>query len=74
MTNASRLPPRIIGVDAARAVALGAMMWAHLTDSTSPWLYGFPSALFAFLAGVSMQLSMRCLLYTSDAADDAPRV
>ena len=59
MTNASRLPPRIIGVDAARAVALGAMMWAHLTDSTSPWLYGFPSALFAFLAGVSMQLSMR---------------
>lgn len=59
MTNASRLPPRIAGVDAARAVALGAMMWAHLTDSTSPWLYGFPSALFAFLAGVSMQLSMR---------------
>lgn len=59
MTNASRLPPRIIGVDAARAVALAAMMWAHLTDSTSPWLYGFPSALFAFLAGVSMQLSMR---------------
>lgn len=62
MTIASRLPPpatRIAGLDAARAVALAAMMCAHLTDSTSPWLYGFPSALFAVLAGVSMQVSSR---------------
>ncbi|WJZ07414.1 hypothetical protein CGLAUT_04580 [Corynebacterium glaucum] len=48
---------RVIGVDVARAVALIGMMVAHLTYSdgiAAEVVYGFPSALFALLAGVSM--------------------
>ena len=54
---------RIVGIDVARAVALIAMMAAHLTVTgantlglAGQLLYGFPAALFAFLAGVSMSL------------------
>lgn len=50
---------RIVGIDAARAVALAAMIVAHLTVSdglTAQLLFGFPAGLFAFLAGVSMGL------------------
>lgn len=57
------MPKRIVGLDAARAVALIAMMAAHLTYTGSltqgiagQLLYGFPSALFAVLAGMSMTL------------------
>lgn len=49
-----------------RAVALIAMMAAHLTTTgaqtlglAGQLLYGFPAALFAFLAGVSMMLMAR---------------
>lgn len=49
-----------------RAVALIAMMAAHLTTTgantlgiTGQLLYGFPAAVFAFLAGVSMMLMVR---------------
>ncbi|WP_306592935.1 DUF418 domain-containing protein [Corynebacterium striatum] len=48
---------RNVGIDAARAVALVAMMVAHLTIQegiTAQVLFGFPAALFAFIAGVSM--------------------
>ncbi|MDK8664396.1 DUF418 domain-containing protein [Corynebacterium coyleae] len=48
---------RNLGIDAARAVALVAMMVAHLTVQdgiTAQVLFGFPAALFAFIAGVSM--------------------
>lgn len=48
---------RNVGIDAARAVALVAMMVAHLTVQegiTAQVLCGFPAALFAFIAGVSM--------------------
>lgn len=48
---------RNVGIDAARAVALVAMMVAHLTVQdgiTAQVLFGFPAALFAFIAGVSM--------------------
>ena len=48
---------RNVGIDAARAVALVAMMVAHLTlqeGITAQVLFGFPAALFAFIAGVSM--------------------
>ena len=50
---------RIVGIDAARAVALVAMIVAHLTvhdGLTAQVLFGFPAGLFAFLAGVSMGL------------------
>lgn len=50
---------RIVGIDAARAVALVAMILAHLTvhdGLTAQVLFGFPAGLFAFLAGVSMGL------------------
>lgn len=50
---------RIVGIDAARAVALFAMIVAHLTAPTgiaAQLLFGFPAGLFALLAGVSMQL------------------
>lgn len=50
---------RIVGIDAARAVALVAMIVAHLTAPTgiaAQLLFGFPAGLFALLAGVSMQL------------------
>lgn len=48
---------RNVGIDAARAVALVAMMVAHLTVQegiTAQVLFGFPAALLAFIAGVSM--------------------
>ena len=48
---------RNVGIDAARAVALVAIMVAHLTVQdgiTAQVLFGFPAALFAFIAGVSM--------------------
>ncbi|OFL92410.1 DUF418 domain-containing protein [Corynebacterium sp. HMSC055D05] len=48
---------RNVGIDTARAVALVAMMVAHLTVQdgiTAQVLFGFPAALFAFIAGVSM--------------------
>ena len=50
---------RIVGIDAARAVALLAMIVAHLTvpgGIAAQLLFGFPAGLFAFLAGVSMGL------------------
>ena len=50
---------RIVGIDAARAVALVSMIVAHLTAPTgiaAQLLFGFPAGLFAFLAGVSMGL------------------
>ena len=48
---------RNVGIDAARALALVAMMVAHLTVQegiTAQVLFGFPAALFAFIADVSM--------------------
>lgn len=48
---------RNVGIDAARAVALIAMMVAHLTVQegiAAQVVFGFPAALFAFIAGVSM--------------------
>ena len=60
------MPKRIVGIDVCRAVALIAMMAAHLTTTgantlgvTGQLLYGFPAALFAVLAGVSMMLMAR---------------
>lgn len=60
------MPKRIVGIDVCRAVALIAMMAAHLTTTgsntlgvTGQLLYGFPAALFAFLAGVSLMLMAR---------------
>ncbi|MDN8593625.1 MULTISPECIES: DUF418 domain-containing protein [unclassified Corynebacterium] len=60
------MPKRIVGIDVCRAVALIAMTTAHLTTTgantlgiTGQLLYGFPAALFAFLAGVSMMLMAR---------------
>lgn len=57
------MPKRIVGLGAARAVAIIAMMAAHLTLAgtqtlgiVGQLLYGFPSALFAVLAGMSMTL------------------
>ncbi|WP_284864979.1 DUF418 domain-containing protein [Corynebacterium sp. MSK044] len=54
---------RIVGIDVARAIALIAMVAAHLTFTGAntlgimgQLLYGFPAALFAFLAGISMSL------------------
>lgn len=50
---------RVVGVDAARAVAVIAMIAAHLTypdGVAAELLYGFPAALFAFIAGVSLGL------------------
>ena len=50
---------RIVGIDAARALALIAMIDAHLTAPTgiaAQLLFGFPAGLFALLTGVSMQL------------------
>ncbi|KAA8746721.1 DUF418 domain-containing protein [Corynebacterium tuscaniense] len=54
---------RIVGIDVARAIALIAMVAAHLTVTgantlgmAGQLLYGFPAALFAFLAGISMGL------------------
>lgn len=48
---------RDVGIDVTRAVALIGMFAAHLTypdGVLAEVLYGFPSALFAFVAGVSM--------------------
>lgn len=48
---------RDVGVDVTRAVALVGMFCSHLTYPNgvlAEVLYGFPSALFAFVAGVSM--------------------
>lgn len=59
MQMQNRTPKRVIGVDVARAVALIGMICAHLTypeGVLAEVLFGFPSALFAFLAGVSMSL------------------
>lgn len=55
----SRNPSRITGIDVARAVALMGMFFSHLTfpdGIAGQLIYGFPSALFAFVAGVSMSL------------------
>ena len=52
---------RIIGLDVARALAVIGMIAAHLAPSTGA-VYaltnGFPSAMFAILAGVSTALMM----------------
>lgn len=59
MQMRNRTQDRVVGVDVARAVALIGMICAHLTypdGVLAEVLYGFPSALFAFLAGVSMSL------------------
>lgn len=59
MQMRNRTQGRVVGVDVARAVALIGMICAHLTypgGVLAEVLYGFPSALFAFLAGVSMSL------------------
>lgn len=48
---------RVVGVDVARAVAVITMIAAHLTypdGVAAELLYGFPAALFAFIAGVSL--------------------
>ena len=48
---------RVVGVDVARAVALVGMFLAHLTypeGVVAELLYGFPSSLFALIAGISM--------------------
>ncbi|EEH66152.1 hypothetical protein HMPREF0058_0987 [Actinomyces urogenitalis DSM 15434] len=58
------LPPtparqRVIGLDVARALALIGMVSAHLLATGGPALTvtdGFPSALFAVLAGISLAL------------------
>lgn len=53
---------RVVGVDVARAVAVIAMIAAHLTypnGVAAELLYGFPAALFAFIAGVSLGLMAR---------------
>ncbi|GMA34444.1 heparan-alpha-glucosaminide N-acetyltransferase domain-containing protein [Demequina litorisediminis] len=53
---------RIDGLDLARGLAVLGMVGAHVGDQDAwPWLavtHGFPSALFAVLAGVSMTLMM----------------
>lgn len=52
-----KVSSRDVGVDVARAIALVGMFAAHLTYPNgigAEVLYGFPSALFAFVAGVSM--------------------
>lgn len=57
-----RVDGRVAGVDVARAVALIGMICAHLTfpdGVLGDVLYGFPSALFAFIAGVSMVFMAR---------------
>ncbi|MEH0147054.1 heparan-alpha-glucosaminide N-acetyltransferase domain-containing protein [Corynebacterium sp. Q4381] len=62
MQMRNRTQGRLVGVDVARAVALIGMICAHLTypdGVLAEVLYGFPSALFAFLAGVSMSLMAR---------------
>lgn len=59
MQMRNRSSSRVVGVDVARAVALIGMICAHLTypdGVLAEVLYGFPSALFALLAGVSMSL------------------
>lgn len=53
---------RVVGVDVARAVAVIAMIAAHLTypnGLAAELLYGFPAALFAFIAGVSLGFMAR---------------
>ena len=63
-------PPRVMGLDVARAVAIVGMMGAHVAgiDETfalfdpSSWagiVHGYPSLLFALLAGFSVTLMTR---------------
>ncbi|AOX05792.1 hypothetical protein BJP05_06250 [Corynebacterium sp. NML98-0116] len=62
MSKTSTPDLRVHGIDYARAVALAAMIFAHLTHPagvTGQLLYGFPAATFAFLAGISMELMAR---------------
>lgn len=62
MSKTSTPDLRVNGIDYARAVALAAMIFAHLTHPTGvagQLLYGFPAATFAFLAGISMELMAR---------------
>ncbi|MBP3088459.1 DUF418 domain-containing protein [Corynebacterium sp. sy017] len=50
---------RIHGLDPARALAIIGMVASHLAPSSAqnnPLIHGFPSALFAVLAGVSMSI------------------
>lgn len=50
---------RVVGVDVARAVALIGMFAAHLLyleGVVGEVVYGFPSALFPFVSGISMAL------------------
>lgn len=48
---------RIIGLDIARAVAIVGMTADHFGPAAwAPWVSGWPSLLFAFLAGMSMIL------------------
>jgi uncharacterized membrane protein len=79
MVETSR-PPRVAGVDAARAVALLTMALAHLHATTLPEggatpiglaVAGRAAALFAVLAGVGVALSTRRLRDRRDHAGAA---
>ncbi|MDY3127306.1 MAG: hypothetical protein SOW59_04140 [Corynebacterium sp.] len=48
------MPDRIIGLDIARGISIVGMVWAHLGMASISISSGFPSALFAVLAGVSV--------------------
>ena len=82
-TEGAREAARIDGLDVARAVAILGMIAAHIGDDGSdipwsdgwPWLvvsHGFPSSLFAVLAGVSMTMMVtsRGTVAVRDIADD----
>ncbi|TXJ04467.1 MAG: DUF1624 domain-containing protein [Aeromicrobium sp.] len=70
-------PPRVIGIDVARGLAIVGMMAAHMAavpelewSEPSTWggiVAGRSSLLFAFLAGVSLALVARNPRYHSDA-------
>jgi uncharacterized membrane protein len=79
MVETSR-PPRVTGVDAARAVALLTMALAHMHATTLPGggatpiglvVAGRASALFAVLAGVGVALSTRWVRDRRDHAGAA---
>ena len=65
---------RVSGVDIARALALIGMVCAHsiMPEGFAGQLtYGFPSATFAFLAGISMSLMARRAVIAGDAEPGA---
>ena len=75
--NAWGRPPRVLGIDLARGLAIVGMMAAHMTvlpelvwSEPATWggvAVGRSSLLFAFLAGVSLALVSRNPRYHSDA-------